>query len=193
MVYVRAAVEGRLDEAVVRRLAADAGMDVANVYRADGRANLISRLPGYAAAARHDPWLVLCDLDQDECAPTLVAAVVQDPPDLLCFRVAVRSVESWLLADPGLAARLEVSTARLPREPDSQRHPKRTLIQIAQRSRNRDIRIGVGGSPGTADAPMLYNVTLSEFVETEWNPRRAAERSPSLGRAIGAVERLVSA
>ena len=40
---------------------------------------------------------------------------------------------------------------------------------------------------------MLYNVTLSEFVETEWNPKRAAERSPSLGRAIGAVERLVSA
>ena len=193
MVYVRAAVEGQLDEAVVRRLAADAGMAVANVYRADGRANLISRLPGYAAAARRDPWLVLCDLDQDECAPTLVAAAVQNSPDLLCFRVAVRSVESWLLADPGLAARLEVSTARLPREPDSERHPKRTLIQIARRSRNRDIRIGVGGSPGTADTPILYNVTLSEFVEAEWNPKRAAERSPSLLRAIGAVERLASA
>ena len=192
MVYIRAAVEGRLDEAVVRRLAADAGMDVVNVYRADGRANLISRLPGYAAAARRGPWLVLCDLDQDECAPTLVAAAVQSPPDLFCFRVAVRSIESWLLADPGLAARLDVSTTRLPREPDSERYPKRTLIQIARRSRNRDIRIGVGGSPGTADTPILYNVILGEFVRERWNPQRAAERSPSLGRAIGAVERLAS-
>ena len=193
MVYIRAAVEGRLDEAVARRLAADAGMDVANVYRTDGRANLISRLPGYAAAARRDPWLVLCDLDQDECAPTLVAAAVQNPPELFCFRVAVRSIESWLLADPGLAARLEVSTTRLPREPDSERYPKRTMIRIARRSRNRDIRVGVGGSPGTADTPILYNVILGEFVESEWEPRRAAARSPSLGRAIGAVERLASA
>lgn len=192
MIYIRAAVEGRLDEAVVRRLAADAGMDVVNVYRTDGRADLISRIPGYAAAARRDPWLVLCDLDQDECAPTLVASAVQNPPDLFCFRVAVRSIESWLLADPGLAARLEISATRLPREPDSERHPKRTLIRIARRSRNRDIRVGVGGSPGTADTPILYNVILSEFVESEWEPRRAAERSPSLGRAIGAVERLAS-
>ena len=192
MIYVKAAVEGKLDDAVVRRLVADAGAEIVNVYRADGRAKLISprRIRGYAAAARYDRWLVLCDLDQDECAPKLVANAVQNPPALFCFRVAVRSVESWLLADPGLAAHMEIRPVWLPREPDSEPHPKQTMIRLAQRSRNRDIRLGVGGDRGTSDAPSLYNSFLSDFVESDWDPEQAAGRSDSLRRAMDAVSRL---
>ena len=190
MIYVKAAVEGKLDDAIVRRLVANAGAEIVNVYRADGRANLISRIRGYAAAARYDRWLVLCDLDRDECAPKFVASAVQNPPALFCFRVAVRSVESWLLADPGLAAHMEISLALLPHEPDSEPHPKQTLIRLAQRSRNRDIRLGVGGDRGTSDAPSLYNSFLSDFVESDWDPAQAAGRSDSLRRAMEAVSRL---
>ena len=190
MIYVKAAVEGKLDDAIVRRLVANAGAEIVNVYRADGRANLISRIRGYAAAARYDRWLVLCDLDQDECAPKFVASAVQNPPALFCFRVAVRSVESWLLADPGLAAHMEISLALLPHEPDSEPHPKQTLIRLAQRSRNRDIRLNVGGTHGTSDTPILYNSFFSDFVESDWDLAQAARRSDSLRRAMEAVSRL---
>ena len=85
---------------------------------------------------------------------------------------------------------MEISARRLPREPDSEPYPKQMLIRLAQRSHNRDIRLGVGGAPGTSDAPILYNSFLSDFVESDWDPERAAGRSDSLRRAMEAVSRL---
>lgn len=54
----------------------------------------------------------------------------------MCFRIAVREVEAWLLADAEQAAGfLAVPLARIPAEPETLPDPKATLIALAGRSR----------------------------------------------------------
>ena len=72
---VNAAVEGLLDEAVVRQLLNYLDLPVGSVYGRTGKPDLHQKLQGYNEAARHSPWLALADLDHDfDCAPLLVAA-----------------------------------------------------------------------------------------------------------------------
>jgi hypothetical protein len=101
MAYVSGAVEGPSDEAVLRRIVASRGADVHRVQVQHGKSGLHRALPGYNAAARREPWLVLVDLDDDfDCAPGLVASWLPEPATYMRFRVVVREVEAWLLADP---------------------------------------------------------------------------------------------
>jgi len=113
---VNVLVEGVTDEAVVRRLLEYAGLTCGTVYGKTGKGALLERLPSYNQAARFAPWLVVVDLDQDaECALPFVRSVLSEPTACLHFRVAVRAVESWLLADAErLAAFLGVPVARIP-------------------------------------------------------------------------------
>jgi hypothetical protein len=98
-IVVQAAVEGITDEAVVKRLAAHVGAHVGAVYGKNGKPALRQKMNGYNQAARHAPWIVVADLDRDhDCAPRLVAEWLGEPSALMCFRVAVRAVEAWLLA-----------------------------------------------------------------------------------------------
>jgi hypothetical protein len=99
-VFLKIAVEGSLDEAVVRRLASEAGLALDEVHGKNGKDRIEQRLLGYNNAARYTPWLVLVDLDTEECAPSLRSHWLPKPAPLMCFRVVVRSIESWLLADP---------------------------------------------------------------------------------------------
>lgn len=99
-VFISAAVEGMVDEAVVRRLIAHAGGQLGTVYGRHGKPSLREKIDGYNNAAKRAPWLVLVDLDHDEdCAPPLREAWIPNPAPHLCFRIAVREIEAWLLAD----------------------------------------------------------------------------------------------
>ena len=189
MTYVSAVVEGQIDEAVIERLISDAGAQTARVYVKGGRGPLLAQMQGYRNAARLGPWVVLCDLDQDQCAPQFVAAHLPVPDDLE-LRVAVRAIEAWLLADPGLARVLGIQQAQLPRHPELELRPKQTLINLARNSPRRRVRQDIGGRPGQPDPGPMYNETLIDFVNAAWNPLRAAERSPSLRRAMEAVARV---
>jgi len=72
LVVVSAAVEGIVDEAVVRKLIVQAGGRPGTVYGKSGKPHLRRQIQGYNNAARHSPWIVLVDLDRDaECAPPL--------------------------------------------------------------------------------------------------------------------------
>ena len=50
--------------------------------------------------AKGTPFILLTDLDKNECAPMLIQEWLTDPlhPNLI-FRVAVHEVEAWILAD----------------------------------------------------------------------------------------------
>lgn len=99
-VVINAAVEGPTDEAIAMRLICHVGAKAGTVYGKKGKSHLRDNVRGYNSAARHAPWLVLVDLDHNpECAPPLKTAWLPNPPPRLCFRIAVRAVESWLLAD----------------------------------------------------------------------------------------------
>ena len=123
---ISAAVEGIVDEAVVRRLIAHAGGQTGDVYGKNGKDELRQKIDGYNNAARHAPWVVLVDLDNDaDCAPPIRDAWLPVPAPHLCFRIAVREVEAWLMADAQTLARyLRVRRTRIPAEPENLARPK---------------------------------------------------------------------
>ena len=196
-VAVPAAVEGDVDEAVARCLIAHAGGVPSVVYGRTGKRYLRTRIAGYNQAARHQPWLVIVDLNHEAvCAPSLRAAWVPTPSLYMCFRVAVREVESWLLADAErISAFLKISPSRVPRDVDRLDDPKQALLQLVRRSGSRAIREDMTPRPesGRVIGP-AYNSRLIEFVTNTrvgWRPSMAARNSDSLNRCLLSIRALV--
>jgi hypothetical protein len=190
---VSCAVEGALDEVIVRKLLAYAGLACGPIYGGEGKQHLYRSIGGYAHGAKQGPWFVLVDLDHEhECAGNLVDAWLPDVPTLMRFRVAVREVEAWLLADRrGLSGFLSVSRDRIPRIVDELADPKSSMISIASRSRRRAIREGLPPrvASGRTIGP-LYVSELSRFVLEVWDVDTASTVSPSLRRCIRSLRTL---
>lgn len=186
---INVAVEDPLSEAVLKRLLQHVGRgyELGAVYGRSGNGYLRTRMSGWNHAARRCPFLLLTDLDNADCAPGLVNLWLPAPkhPNLL-FRVAVREVESWLLADrENFAAFLSCSADRIPHNPDSLPDPKKALIALARRSRSREIRSRlVPRSGSTAIQGPDYNACLGEFVARGWDADVAGLRSESLARTL---------
>ncbi len=188
---VSIAVEGLVDEAVLRRVLQCAGLDCTRSYGFRGKDHLLSRLNDYARAACYEPWVVLVDLDREQvCVPQYILDLVPEPrPPHLYLRVAVRAVESWLLADrQRVATFLGVPVARVPACPDTEVNPKTTLVDLARRSRRTRIRRDIvpRDNSGASVGP-LYASRLIEFVvgiQEPWRPDVAAQSSPSLQRCL---------
>jgi hypothetical protein len=186
------AVEGPVDEVVLRRVVAEAGRDIETIYVTEGKANLIRRLPGFNSAARFDSWIALVDLNAAECPAALRQSCLPAPSNRMLFRVAVRAIESWLLADrERVADFLSVSVDRVPTDPDGEVDPKRTLVNIARYSRRGAIRRDVVPTEraGRRVGP-AYEARLIEFVVDQtkgWRPSAAAARSDSLRRCLAAL------
>jgi len=192
-IVISAAVEGNLDEAVVRKLITHAGATPGDVYGKQGKAFLRQKISAYNNASRRMPWIVLVDLDCDaDCAPQLRNAWLSDQSPRLCFRIAVREVEAWLIADvERLSIFIGVARQSIPADPESLRDPKTTMVNLARASRRREIledmvpREGSGRREGPA-----YSSRLVEFVIYQWRPDVAAIHSESLARAIRCISRL---
>jgi len=192
---ISAAVEGMVDEAVLRRLMGEAKAVTEAVYVAHGKGNLRKKIKGYNHAAGHFPWLVLVDLNHEaDCAPELRAAWLPSLNKFMCFRVAVRAVEAWLLADrQRIAQFLRIAAAKVPPQPDSLRDPRRALIDLARHSRSRDIREDMVPRPksGRSEGP-AYASRIMGFAQCEWRPSIAENSSDSLRRCREAIERVIS-
>ncbi|MCL6581042.1 MAG: hypothetical protein K6U08_05430 [Firmicutes bacterium] len=196
--YVRMAVEGDLDEAVGRRLLALVGLECwEKPFGLKGKHGLVKSLPAYCRSARRDPWFILLDLDRDAtCAPVLIEQLVgPKAPELLSLRIAVRAVESWLMADrDGFAKFLAVAPSAVPVDPDEVPVPKQTVVNLARRSRSRQVRQALVPEPESSGvAGPLYGTWLASFVsrpEDGWDPVTAATNSPSLKSCIEALRRL---
>lgn len=190
---VSAAVEGRVDEVVCRRIIASSGFEVGPVHVKHGKSKLLAQLPNYALAAKHTPWLALADLDQDfECAPGFLETYRHLDLEHLLFRVAVRQVEAWLLADrSAIAEFLAVSEALVPLHPDTESHAKDCMLRIAAKSRKRSVREGLLPREGSGrKVGPLYDALMIEFASRIWVPDRALGNSDSLARCVRAVKRL---
>lgn len=193
--YLSGAVEGDVDAAVIRRLMAEADIGVGTVHVKRGKQNVRSRIASYNAASRQVPFLVLVDLDSDyDCAPALIADWLPHREAGLCFRVAVRALEAWLLGDrTRIASFLRVRQREIPAEPEQIAAPKRALIEIARSSSNSDIRADIVPRPGSGRVVgPAYASRMIEFVASPdgWRPEAAAEVCDSLRRARQALQRL---
>lgn len=191
-----AAVEGIVDDAVVRKLLRSMGGQVGTVYGRQGKSYLRQKIQGFSQAARFSPWVILVDLNQTApCAPTLVSDWLRDPPSGLCFRVVERAVEAWLMADAETLARyLSVPRSAIPASPETLTTPKEALVNLARRSRRTAIRQDMvpRARSGRQEGP-AYTSRMTEFASEMWRPEVAAKHSASLRRAIRCLERLAAA
>jgi hypothetical protein len=183
-------VEGDLDEALLRRILSYVGVTLGAVHGRQGKHFLLKSINGYNNAARYAPWIVLVDLDRDcDCAPPCARRWLANPSIRMCFRVAVRAVEAWLLADRERVAQLlGMRTALLPAHPDSLDDPKRELVNLARRTRRRAIRDDLVPRDGSGRlVGPLYTTRMIEFVEdaaSGWRPDEAIRNSESLSRSV---------
>lgn len=186
------AVEGDLDETVLKRMLAFVGIDVAYVYGKRGKDHLRENIQRYNQAAQHVRWVILVDLNNDaECPPPFIASWLPTRNQNLQLRIAVRAVEAWLLAERDKMARfLAVSRERIPLYPENEDKPKRILINIARHSRSKTIRTDiVPTEESTAIQGPGYTTCLIEFALKYWDPDRAACNAPSLRRSINSLLR----
>jgi len=200
-------VQGNLDKAVGQRLLATVGLECWGVFGLNGKEGLIERLPAYCRSARRDPWFILIDFDRDApCAPTRIEQLVgTERPDLLALRIAVRAVESWLMADKDrFATFLGIKRSAIPDLPDEVQAPTEAVVNLARESKHRRIREALVPEPGRRKARRgpLYSQCLTSFVlpgtlasgsdspRDLWDPEVAAGASPSLRSCLEALRGL---
>lgn len=190
---ITVAVEGLTDEAVAFALCKNLGLHLGQSHVTNGKDKLNRNLKGYNNAAKHSPWLVLRDLDHDaECAPLLVKNLLPSPSIYMCFRLAVREVECWLMADAEKFAEfMGISKRNLPDNPESLDDPKAFVVKAATISRKRRIREDMAPRPNSgARVGPGYGSTISEFVQKHWRPEKAVKKSDSLKRCMERLREL---
>lgn len=183
------ATEDVLSEAVAARLVTEVGGGLCVAVRMGRKGNGYLRLKvlELARTARSIPVLLLTDLDRDACPPGLIDSWIgrRELPENMLFRVAVREIESWVLADRmGFSRYFSVPIEKMPRDPESLDDPKQVLLALIRRYGNRIVKANMLPERGTMVAIGLgYNETLMRFVQELWSVNRAAACAESLARA----------
>jgi len=192
-VYINLAFEDALSEAVLRKLlhVSHRCYQVHVLYGGKGSGYLKQRISAFNNAAKGVPYLVLADLDTYSCPPDLLNAwLPRHRSSNLLFRVAVREVEAWLLADRrNLARFLGVQIDLIPLNSENLADPKAALINLARHSRHGELRKDICPPSGsTSQIGPGYNGRMSGFVADLWDPRNAALCCTSLSGAIRALD-----
>ncbi|MCC7526208.1 MAG: hypothetical protein IT250_15370 [Chitinophagaceae bacterium] len=159
-------------------------------YNGRGFGYIKSNINGFNNACKSIPFLVLTDLDNCPCPPQLITTWFQHSMHAnMIFRIAVREVESWLLADiEGLSDFLGISPANFPVEPEKETDPKKTLIRLVKRSRKGKIKRDIIPINDNATIGPNYNGRLMQFVFENWDIERAMNRSISLRKAYNKLK-----
>lgn len=191
------AVEDELSGAVMSRLISFSGRNFAinQIFNARGNARLKDGMTKFRAASRVLPHIILTDLDRCPCPPVLIDNwKANQLPSQLLFRIAVREVEAWLLADrAGIAEFLHVDVSKVPHAPEAEDDPKRTLLNLARKSRKRRLSQEIVPEVGSsAKIGPLYNTHFVNFVNTRWDIEQACLCAPSLARTLSRISTFLS-
>jgi hypothetical protein len=194
--HISGAVEGPSDEVVLRRIVAHCHGHVHRVQVQGGKDHLRRAVSGYNAAAVRDPWLVLVDLDRDySCAAALVESWLPVASPYMRFRVVVRQIEAWLLADSERFAKFfGVKRSAVPGAPDDLEDARAGVLRVVGRSHRSAIRQDMLPRPRSGRrVGAAYTSRLIEFASDAhqgWRPDVAAKRSPSLARCLARLREL---
>ena len=178
---------------MLRRLVRFTGAEISSIYSVGGKQQLDLRLSGYNEAAKYSPWCALRDLDTDAACPVeLRHRLLPEPAPNMCFRLVVRAVETWLLADrERLASFLSVSRALIPVSPEDIIDPKEFLVNLARKSNKGLVRDSLIPRPGSGRSVGVgYTTLMIDYTRSKWRPDIAAEASDSLRRCISCLENL---
>jgi hypothetical protein len=194
---ISCAVEGPVDEAILRVLLKYCGIRPAGIYGKRGKSFLRQKVHSYNQAASYYPWIILVDLNHEaECAPALRTLWLPNPAPGMFFRIAVREVEAWLLGDQErISAFLGVTISKIPQNPEMHDDPKHLMIELAANSRRREIREDMVPRPGSGrKIGPAYPSRLIEFATNRrsgWRPEVAARNSDSLNRCLRRLNSLL--
>ncbi|MDO8333876.1 MAG: hypothetical protein Q7T35_04310 [Nitrosomonas sp.] len=185
MTPIAIATEDQLSEAIALRLISEIPTPhfIQHQLGKTGNGYLRSRMGSWYQMAQQQVMLVLTDLDRANCLVEFRDQwLAGAPPANLLFRIAVREVESWVLADHVAMRALIGAKGVLPAAPDELADPKQSLLKLAK-SAPKQIREDLLKTiDGSLAQGLGYNARLTAWVNSEWSPQRAAERSPSLAR-----------
>ncbi|MDD3586345.1 MAG: DUF4276 family protein [Thermoguttaceae bacterium] len=164
---------------------------VGRLFNCCGHDKIRGNFHKYVKAAQNSiNWIIITDLDRLPCVHALKEKWKANKyPDNLIFRIAVHEVESWLLADGNNFSKyFAVSKSKIPQQPDEVVDVKEKLISIVRKSRIKEKREGIIPIDKYAAIGPRYNDILSEFVREHWSLDTARENSPSLDRALRALD-----
>ncbi|WP_152642120.1 hypothetical protein [Microbacterium azadirachtae] len=188
---INIAVEGESDREVAKAVVRAAGHVVNKIVVAGGKTRLDPRIPNYNRAATQQPWVVFRDSDAQcpvSLRASLTAGITKWHPNF-SLRIAHSMSEAWLLADPAAFSEFfSVPQNRIPSDPESLLHAKRTVLDLCVRSRSRAVQRDMT-APGNATGP-LYVARINEFASSTWRPIVASDLSNSLRRTIDRIREL---
>lgn len=104
-------------------------------------------------------------------------------------RIAVRAIETWLLADPERVAKwLGIARVKVPRDVEDLPDPKAVLIGLARKSRSKTVREDIVPRDRARIGPG-YVDQVRVFCRGVWRPEVAAGNAPSLRRCLEFIGR----
>ena len=184
-----------MDEAVAIRVVEAAGHFHGTCFGKKGWPYIQKKIQNYNQTARHINYLTLVDFMDTRlaCPAEIVATWLPHRKSRTLFRVVVRELESWLLADrSNIAKFLSISIDKIPVEPEHIPDPKLELINLARKSRNPRVRSALVPDTGsTAQVGKLYTSEMIRFIKGQWDIDVARTRAPSLDRCIRRLEAIV--
>lgn len=186
-------VEDALSLFVMEKVMAhtERGYNVVRPLVERGVDNIRTSILKYRNASHALAHVVLTDLDNAACAPILRKQWgVATLPDAMLFRVAVREVEAWVLADRvGFASFAGIPTSKVSHAPETLPDPKQALINLVRQSRNRRLVAELVPEQGTSMSKgPLYNERLGQFVREKWDVAAAMQIAPSLKRTVDRLQ-----
>lgn len=185
------AVEGASDQEAARAVVSAAGQEVGKIVVAGGCTKLDPKIPKYNQAAAFGPgWVVFRDADTD-CPVDLRGSLTvgMEFSDRFQLRIAKSMTEAWLLADrEGFAEYFKVRPKVIPEDPESLPHAKQSLLNLVGWYAPKSIRADVVTSEGKTG--QLYTYRINDFARDRWGVAAAAERSPSLARAVARIREI---
>lgn len=186
-------VEDVLSLAVMAKVLEHTGRGYSVVRPLIGRGvdNIRESISKYRNASRVLAHVILVDLDNVPCAALLRQQWGVDTlPHAMLFRVAVREVEAWILADrAGFANFAAIPKSKVPQAPETLTDPKQTLINLVRQSRSRRLSAEIVPAQGMSMSKgPLYNERLGQFVRDKWDVAAAMQIAPSLQRTVDRLQ-----
>ena len=193
MRFLYLVAEDQLSESIAKKIISQfTDYKVYCIHTRGGRGYIEKRLLEYNRSAKTLSFFVMVDLDQSLCAVDYIkaqfgrTAISQN----MVFRVAVKEVESWILADQGgFSHYFEIPKQKMPHTPDQLPDPKQSLVGIIKKyCRNKTFRENIVPQPksGALTGPG-YNSALIPFIEKKWSVKQASQTSNSLNRCVRAL------
>ncbi|MDR2440249.1 MAG: hypothetical protein LBE12_12895 [Planctomycetaceae bacterium] len=158
----------------------------------NGFSKIKERLPACIEIGKNGLYSIsLTDLDKEYCCPPSLIRnwlSIEDGkpielPEKTLFRVAVREIESWIMADRKKFAKyFDLTESLLPTIPDKIRDPKKEFFSLLRKKERQKFRRMLPGKNSFIGPE--YNDIMCDFIERHWLPTRAENNSPSLKRMM---------